>query len=80
MILYIKRYIIYIYIYMKKTRIDRLGIPYMGSKREIAKDLVDFILKENPNCKYVYDLFAGGVRWHLNSCGDHKLKEWYIMN
>ncbi|MEI6297123.1 MAG: DNA adenine methylase [bacterium] len=38
----------------------KLGIPYLGSKRCIAKQLVDFILKENPNCKYVYDLFGGG--------------------
>jgi len=38
----------------------KLGIPYMGSKRKIAKKLVDFILAENPDCEYVYDLFGGG--------------------
>jgi len=32
----------------------------MGSKRKIAKKIVDFILAENPDCEYVYDLFGGG--------------------
>lgn len=39
----------------------KLGIPYMGSKRKIAKKIVDYILMNNPNCKYVYDLFGGGA-------------------
>lgn len=38
----------------------KLGIPYLGSKRRIAEKLVDYMLKENPNAKYVYDLFGGG--------------------
>jgi site-specific DNA-adenine methylase len=38
----------------------KLGIPYMGSKRKLAGKLVDYILSENPNTKYVYDLFGGG--------------------
>lgn len=37
-----------------------IGLPYMGSKRKIAKDIVDVILAENPNTKYVYDIFGGG--------------------
>ena len=37
-----------------------LGLPYMGSKRKISKDIVDYILQHNPNAKYVYDLFGGG--------------------
>lgn len=37
-----------------------LGIPYMGSKRKIAKDLVDFILERHPEVDTVYDLFGGG--------------------
>jgi len=36
------------------------GLPYMGSKRKIADKLVSFMLKENPNAKYFYDLFGGG--------------------
>ena len=37
-----------------------LGIPYMGSKRKIAKPLIDYMLSSNPNAKYFYDLFGGG--------------------
>ena len=37
-----------------------LGIPYMGSKRKIAKPLMDYMLNSNPNAKYFYDLFGGG--------------------
>lgn len=38
----------------------KLGIPYMGGKRGIAKNIIDFIRFENPNAKYFYDLFGGG--------------------
>ena len=37
-----------------------LGLPYMGSKRKLANKIVGFIIDENPNVKYVYDLFGGG--------------------
>ena len=37
-----------------------VGIPYMGSKRKLSGKIVDKILSDNPNCKYVYDLFGGG--------------------
>lgn len=32
----------------------------MGSKRKIAKSLIDFMLKENPNAVYLWDIFGGG--------------------
>lgn len=38
----------------------KLGLPYMGSKRKLSKRIVDRILQDNPNTKYVYDLFGGG--------------------
>lgn len=38
----------------------KLGIPYMGGKKGIAENIVDFIRFENPNAKYFYDLFGGG--------------------
>jgi site-specific DNA-adenine methylase len=38
----------------------KLGIPYMGSKRAIAKDIVDYMIESNPDAKYYYDLFGGG--------------------
>ena len=37
-----------------------LGMPYMGSKRKLAKKIVDEIIESNPNTKYIYDLFGGG--------------------
>jgi len=40
--------------------IHKLGIPYMGSKRKLAKKIVDSILEDNPKCKYFFDLFGGG--------------------
>lgn len=39
---------------------QKLGMPYMGSKRKLASKIVDKILQDNPNTKYVYDLFGGG--------------------
>ena len=38
----------------------KLGLPYMGSKRKLAKPIVDHILQANPQVKNVYDLFGGG--------------------
>ena len=38
----------------------KLGIPYMGSKRKLASQIVNCILENNPRTKYVYDLFGGG--------------------
>jgi site-specific DNA-adenine methylase len=32
----------------------------MGSKREIAEDIVDYMIQNNPNANYFYDLFGGG--------------------
>lgn len=40
-------------LYMPNTR---YGLPYMGSKNTIAKDIVQFL----PQRKNFYDLFAGG--------------------
>jgi len=38
----------------------KLGVPYMGSKRVLAYEIVNYITAQNPNCKYFYDLFGGG--------------------
>jgi site-specific DNA-adenine methylase len=38
----------------------KLGIPYMGSKRKIAKNVLDKCLELAPDTKYFYDLFGGG--------------------
>lgn len=36
------------------------AIPYMGSKRAIAVDLITTIRARHPNAKYFYDVFGGG--------------------
>lgn len=36
------------------------AIPYMGSKRAIAVDLITTIRAKCPNAKYFYDVFGGG--------------------
>lgn len=43
-----------------QPHIEGLGIPYMGSKRKLAKRINDFILGRHPECRYFYDLFGGG--------------------
>ena len=40
--------------------IEQLRIPYMGSKRKIAKQLFEKMLEIKPNAKYFFDLFGGG--------------------
>jgi 16S rRNA G966 N2-methylase RsmD len=40
--------------------IDGLSMPYMGSKRKLAPQIISYILHKNPKCRYVYDLFGGG--------------------
>ena len=40
--------------------IHKLGMPYMWSKRKLAESIVDKILEDNPNTKYLYYLFGGG--------------------
>lgn len=37
-----------------------IGIPYCGSKRQIAAKIVNKILTDNPKCRNFYDLFGGG--------------------
>lgn len=39
---------------------NRFGIPYQGSKRGIACDLLGVMLQKKPKAKYFFDLFGGG--------------------
>jgi site-specific DNA-adenine methylase len=36
------------------------GLPYMGSKRKIAADLIRYMANANPDAVHFYDLFGGG--------------------
>jgi site-specific DNA-adenine methylase len=62
-------------IFSGNDRAVGLGMPYMGSKRKLAKPIIDFILKENPNAKYFYDLFGGGGAITFEALQRPQLKE-----
>lgn len=48
-----------------------LRIPYMGSKRKIAKELMQKMFEIKPKAKYFYDIFAGGgaMSFYALQCG-----------
>lgn len=52
-----------------------LGIPYMGSKRKLAKPIINYILANNPNTKYFYDLFGGGGAMSFEALKRKKIKQ-----
>jgi len=35
-------------------------MPYMGSKRKLSLPIMRYIMENNPECKYFWDLFGGG--------------------
>ena len=37
-----------------------ISIPYMGSKRKLAPKIIEKIIQDNPNVRYIWDLFGGG--------------------
>jgi len=53
----------------------RLGMPYMGSKRKLAKPILDEILQANPKTKYFYDLFGGGAAISFEALKRKKIKK-----
>lgn len=55
----------------------QLGLPYMGSKRKIASEIVDYIISKNPNVKYVYDLFGGGGAISMELLQRKQIKQVY---
>ena len=50
---------------------DNLGLVYMGSKRTIAKRIVEVIHKMHPNAFAFYDMFGGGgaISYYAKQCG-----------
>ena len=53
----------------------KLGIPYMGSKRKLAKPILDEILQANPNTKCIFDLFGGGGAISFEALKRKKIKK-----
>jgi site-specific DNA-adenine methylase len=56
-------------------KLQKLGLPYQGSKRNIADEIIDYILKYNPNTEYVYDLFGGGGAISFNLLQRNQIKK-----
>lgn len=50
---------------------DNLGLVYMGSKRTIAKRIVEVIHRIHPNAYVFYDMFGGGgaMSYYAKQCG-----------
>ena len=55
--------------------IHKLGLPYMGSKRKLAKPIIDYILKHNPDTKYFYDVFGGSGAMSFEAIQRRQTKE-----
>ena len=55
---------------------NRYRIPYMGSKQQIAADLLGVMLHKKPKARYFYDLFGGGGAMSLCAL-DNGLKVHY---
>jgi len=49
----------------------------MGNKRNLAKPIINFIIKENPNVKYIYDLFGGGGSISFEAMQRPEIKQVY---
>lgn len=45
------------------------AIPYMGSKRKLAKDILNFLRNRHPEAENLYDLFGGGGAISFNALG-----------
>ena len=45
---------------MISLKLKHLGLPYLGSKRRLASEIVDIMLSRHLNARYLYDLFGGG--------------------
>lgn len=56
-------------------RIANLGMSYMGSKRKLAEPILNKILDDNPNTKYIYDLFGGGGAISFNAVQRKQIKQ-----
>lgn len=60
---------------MRKGFEMKLGLPYMGGKRKLAKPIIDEILQANPKTKYFYDLFGGGGAISFEALKRKKIKK-----
>lgn len=57
--------------------IEKLGIPYMGSKRKLASDILEKITQRHHNITDFYDLFGGGGSISFTAIRDYRFKVHY---
>jgi len=56
---------------------EKLGIPYMGSKRKLASDILQKITQRHNNITDFYDLFGGGGSISFTAIRDYRFKVHY---
>ena len=56
---------------------EKLGIPYMGSKRKLASDILQKITQRHPDCTDFYDLFGGGGSISFTAIRDYRFNVHY---
>ncbi|MDT4851232.1 hypothetical protein FQZ97_854090 [compost metagenome] len=56
---------------------NMLGIPYMGSKRKLAGDILKFITQRHSDISDLYDLFGGGGSISFTACNDYRFNVHY---
>jgi site-specific DNA-adenine methylase len=54
-----------------------LGIPYMGSKRKLAGEILNFITQRHPDITDFYDLFGGGGSVSFTAVKDYRFNVHY---
>lgn len=54
-----------------------LGIPYMGSKRKLASEILNLITQRHPGCTDFYDLFGGGGSVSFTAVRDYRFNVHY---
>ena len=51
---------------------EKLGIPYMGSKRKLAPEILKCITQRHPNLTGFYELFGGGGSISFTAIRDYR--------
>lgn len=56
---------------------EKIGIPYMGSKRKLASDILAHIIPRHENITDFYDLFGGGGSVSFTAIRDYRFNVHY---
>jgi len=56
---------------------EKLGIPYMGSKRKLASEILSKLTQRHENVTDFYDLFGGGGSISFTAIRDYRFNVHY---